>query len=337
MRKIELKDISTDHPYDQLTPDFVLDAIESIGLETDSRILSLNSYENRVYQVGIEDSQPLIVKFYRPYRWTKEAILEEHQFTQDLLNQDISVISPLEINGSTLQHCQGFYFTVFPRQGGHAPEVEYPETLFRIGRNIGRIHQISGKLNFAHRKTISVEEWALESQQHLLKENFIPASLIPAYETLSNDIIKKITSIWNSTTFKPIRLHGDCHLGNILWRDELAHFVDFDDCMNGPAIQDIWLLLSGDRNQQTQQLIEIIEGYEEFCEFDPKEIKLIESLRTLRMMYYSAWLARRWSDPAFPMFFPWFNTERYWSDHILELREQLAILDEPPLQLLPQY
>ena len=332
-----MKDINTDHPYDQLTPDFVLDAIESIGLETDSRILSLNSYENRVYQVGLEENQPIIAKFYRPFRWSKQAILEEHHFTQDLLAQEISVISPLEIKDSTLHEYQGFYFTVFPRQGGHAPEVDCPDTLFRIGRNIGRIHQASGNKIFQYRKNLSVEEWATESQRYLLQENFIPSSLIPAYESLSKDIIKKITSIWQSTSIKPIRLHGDCHLGNILWREDTAHFVDFDDCMNGPAIQDIWLLLSGDRYQQTQQLIEIIEGYEEFCEFDPKEIKLIESLRTLRMMYYSAWLARRWSDPAFPMFFPWFNTERYWSDHILELREQLAILDEPSLQLLPSY
>tara|TARA_R110002072_G_scaffold1130_10_gene9481 strand:- start:51499 stop:52491 length:993 start_codon:yes stop_codon:yes gene_type:complete len=329
--------INSEHPYDQLTPDFVLDAIESIGLETDSRILSLNSYENRVYQVGIEESQPLIAKFYRPFRWRKEAILEEHQFTQALLSQEISVICPLDINGSTLHQYKGFYFTLFPRQGGHAPEVDCPDTLFRIGRNIGRIHQISGKQSFEYRKTLSVEEWAKQSQVYLLKEGFIPSSLIEAYKTLSDDIIRKITSIWNRTPFSSIRLHGDCHLGNILWRDELAHFVDFDDCMNGPAIQDIWLLLSGDRLQQTQQLIEIIEGYEEFCDFDPRQLNLIESLRTLRMMYYSAWLSRRWSDPAFPMFFPWFNTERYWSDHILELREQFAILDEPPLQLQAQY
>lgn len=332
-----MNNINSEHPYDQLTPDFVLDAIESIGLETDSRILSLNSYENRVYQVGIEEDLPVIAKFYRPFRWTKEAILEEHQFSKTLLAQEISVISPIEIRGETLHEYKGFYFTVFPRQGGHAPEVDLPDTLFRIGRNIGRIHQSSGKQIFKHRKTLSVQEWAVESRQFLLDKNFIPSSLIPAYETLSNDIVKKITAIWNATSFDSIKLHGDCHLGNILWRDDLAHFVDFDDCMNGPAIQDIWLLLSGDRHQQTQQLIEIIEGYEEFCDFDPKELNLVESLRTLRMMYYASWLARRWSDPAFPMFFPWFNTERFWSDHILELREQFAILDEPPLQLQPAY
>ncbi len=335
MSKAGLNTINSEHPYDQLTPDFVLDAVESIGLETDSRILSLNSYENRVYQVGIEDGLPLIAKFYRPFRWSKEAIIEEHQFTQRLLEQDISVISPLKINDTTLHDYKGFSFTLFPRQGGHAPEVDCADTLFRIGRNIGRIHQVSGQQLFQHRKTLSVDEWAIQSQNFLLSENFIPSSLIEAYKTLSDDIIQKIVTIWKRTSFNPIRLHGDCHLGNILWRDELAHFIDFDDCMNGPAIQDIWLLLSGDRTQQTQQLVEIIEGYEEFCDFDPRQLNLIESLRTLRMMYYAAWLAKRWSDPAFPMFFPWFNTERYWSDHILELREQLAILDEPPLQLYP--
>lgn len=333
----QLKQIHSDHPYDQLTPDFVLDAIESIGLETDSRILSLNSYENRVYQVGIEDGTPIIAKFYRPFRWSEEAIEEEHRFTQSLLDNDISVISPLEINGQTLHCYQGFSFTVFPRQGGHAPEVDCPDTLYRIGLNIGRIHQTSGKRCFSHRKSLSVKEWANDSQAFLLQQNFIPDSLIPAYKTLTDDVINKIQTIWDSYPFEPIRLHGDCHLGNILWRDEVAHFVDFDDCINGPAIQDIWLLLSGDRQQQTSQLMEIIEGYEEFCEFDPKQLHLIESLRTLRMMYYAAWLARRWSDPAFPMHFPWFNTERYWSDHILELREQLAILDEPPLKLQPNY
>lgn len=329
-------DIHSQHPYDQLTPDFVLDAIESLGLETDSRILALNSYENRVYQIGIEDRSPLIAKFYRPFRWSHEAILEEHQFTQTLLERDISVISPVTIQGNSLHHYQGFHFALFPRQGGHAPEVDCPDTLFRIGRNIGRIHQAAGQQTFEHRKSLSINEWATESKEYLLKEQFIPESLIPAYETLSADLIEKMHSIWERTLPSHRRLHGDCHLGNILWRDDVAHFVDFDDCMNGPAIQDIWLLLSGDRLQQTQQIMEIVEGYEEFCDFDPRQLNLIETLRTLRMMYYAAWLARRWSDPAFPMFFPWFNTERYWSDHILELREQLAILDEPPLQLMPQ-
>ena len=337
LEKKQLPGIDSKHPYDQLTPDFVLDAVESLGLETDFRILALNSYENRVYQIGIEEGLPIIAKFYRPLRWSPEAILEEHQFTRALAEHDISVVSPMLIHDSTLHEYQGFHFALFPRQGGHAPEVEVADTLFRIGRNIGRIHQASGQEPFKHRKTLSIQEWARQSRAYLLQENFIPASLIPAYQSLSQDLVDKMQSIWDSHPVALRKLHGDCHLGNILWRDDVAHFVDFDDCMNGPAIQDIWLLLSGDRQQQTAQIIEILEGYEEFCEFDPRQLNLIETLRTMRMMNYSAWLARRWSDPAFPMFFPWFNTERYWSDHILELREQLAILTEPPLQLAPGY
>lgn len=327
--------IDQSHPYALLTPDFVLDAVESIGLLSDSRILSLNSYENRVYQVGIEDDTPIIAKFYRPNRWSNAAIMEEHSFTRLLLENDISVVPPMILDDKTLHEYEGFRFALFKRQGGHAPEIDVPDTLFRIGRTIGRIHQLSGSNTFEHRPNFNIQNWATQSRQYLLDNDFIPNSLRPAYETLSQDIINKMTGIWDSCPFNPIKLHGDCHIGNILWRDELAHFVDFDDCLNGPAIQDLWLMLSGDRGQQTQQMIELVEGYEEFCEFDPKQLRLIETLRTMRMMYYAAWLAKRWCDPAFPMHFPWFNTERYWSEHILELREQFSILDEPPLKLQP--
>lgn len=331
----QLNQPDPEHPYSQLTPDFVLDAIESLGLYSDSRILSLNSYENRVYQVGIEDGDPLIAKFYRPQRWSNDAILEEHQFTAQLLESDISVVPAMALNGETLHSYEGFRFALFKRQGGYAPEISVPDTLYRIGCTIGRIHQVSGKKKFDHRLTLDTDNWAEKSRLYLLENNFISDSLRPAYETLTRDIISKMVDIWGSCDFSPIKLHGDCHIGNILWRDDQAHFVDFDDCLNGPAIQDLWLMLSGDRNQQTQQMIELVEGYEEFCEFDPKQLKLIETLRTLRMMHYAAWLAKRWKDPAFPLHFPWFNTERYWSEHILELREQFAILDEPPLKLQP--
>lgn len=324
-----------DHPYEHLTPDLVIDAVESLGVISDQRIFPLNSYENRVYQVGIEDSTPLIAKFYRPDRWTNEAILEEHQFTLDLLAQDISVVAPMVFEGQTLFEFKGYRFSLFPRQGGYAPEVEVPDTLFRIGRNVGRIHLMGSSRAFTHRRSLNVETWATDSQRFLLENDFIPLSLTKAYETLSRDIIDKINRIWQTENHDAIRLHGDCHIGNILWRDDLAHFVDFDDCINGPAIQDIWLLLSGDRVAQTQQLIEFIEGYEEFFPFDSRQLQLIETLRTLRMMHYAAWLARRWGDPAFPMHFPWFNTERYWSSHVLELREQFALLDEPALKLAP--
>lgn len=324
-----------DHPYEQLTPDLVIDAVESLGMISDQRIFPLNSYENRVYQIGIEDATPLIAKFYRPERWTDAAILEEHQFTLDLLDQDISVVAPMVFDGQTLFEFKGYRFSLFPRQGGYAPEIEVPDTLFRIGRNVGRIHLIGSSKTFEHRRSLNIETWANDSQAFLLENDFIPLSLCTAYETLTRDIIDKINRLWQSNRFDTIRLHGDCHIGNILWRDDLAHFVDFDDCINGPAIQDIWLLLSGDRHAQTGQLIEFVEGYEEFFPFDPRQLQLIETLRTLRMMHYAAWLARRWQDPAFPMHFPWFNTERYWSSHVLELREQFALLDEPALKLAP--
>jgi Ser/Thr protein kinase RdoA (MazF antagonist) len=288
-----------------------------------------------VYQVGIEEEEPIIAKFYRPNRWSTEAIFEEHSFTEQLLESDISVVPPKVVNGTTLHEYEGYRFALFKRQGGYAPEIDIPDTLFRIGRTIGRIHQLSGRDNFLHRQTFSIENWAVKNRDFLLENSFISDALRPAYETLSLDLIAKMKQIWESVPFTPIKLHGDCHIGNILWRDDQAHFVDFDDCLNGPAIQDLWLMLSGDRELQTQQMIELVEGYEEFCEFDPKQLRLIETLRTLRMMNYAAWLARRWNDPAFPMHFPWFNTERYWSEHILELREQFSILDEPPLKLQP--
>jgi len=324
-----------DHPYQNLTPDLVLDAVESMGLVSDQRIFPLNSYENRVYQIGIEDGVPLIAKFYRPERWSNDAILEEHSYTKQLLDRDISVVAPTDYDGKTLHEYQGYRFALFKRQGGYAPEVDIPDTIFRIGRNIGRIHQAGGTHTFEHRRSFSIKLWGEASRDFLLENKFIPESLLPAYETLSADLIKKMHIIWDQNPFSPIKLHGDCHLSNILWRDDVAHFVDFDDCANGPAIQDVWLMLSGDRMQQNGQLIEFVEGYEEFYEFDTRQLNLIETLRTLRMMHYAAWLARRWTDPAFPMHFPWFNTERYWSQHILELREQFAALDEPALRIAP--
>lgn len=323
------------HPYDALTPDLVMDAVESLGLLTDQRVFALNSYENRVYQVGIDEASPVIVKFYRPERWSHEAILEEHSFSQELKDAELSVVAPEHINGASLHHYQGFDFAVFARQGGYAPEIDSLDTLYRLGTTLGRMHQVASRAKFAHRRSLSIEQWALDNQQFLLQQQFIPSTLVPAYQTLSDDLISAMQAHWAKIDFEPLRLHGDCHIGNILWRNDCAHFVDFDDCIMGPAIQDIWLFLSGDRQQQSAQLMEFVEGYEEFYDFDPKQLRLIETLRTLRMMNYAGWLAKRWQDPAFPMHFPWFNSENYWSAHILELREQLAKLDEDPLKLHP--
>lgn len=324
------------HPYDSLTPDTVLDAVEQQGFVSDARILPLNSYENRVYQVGIDEGEPLIAKFYRPARWTDTQILEEHAFTQELAELEIPVVPPLsDNNGKTLFNACGFRFALFPRRGGRAPELDNPDNLEILGRYLGRIHAAGQTQPFVVRPGIDVASYAIESFHYLQDNGFIPAALADAYRTLGEDLIAKLQTLFDRVDYRTIRLHGDCHPGNILWRDDLPHFVDFDDCRSGPAIQDLWMLLSGDRTQQTSQLSDVLEGYEQFCEFNPIELALIEGLRSLRIMHYAAWLARRWDDPAFPRVFTWFNTERYWGEHILELREQLAALDEPPLVVAP--
>lgn len=323
------------HPYDSLTPDTVLDAVESAGMRTDARMLALNSYENRVYQVGLEDDTPVIAKFYRPNRWTRQQIQEEHDFTLELADNELPVVAPLrQGNGQTLHEYQGFLFSLSPRHGGHAPELDNPEHLFQLGRLMGRIHKMGEVQRFVHRPSITLQRFVKDGIAYLLDNQFIPEPLLPAYTTLTADLVKKLEQVQSLYDYHPTRLHGDAHCGNILWRDEYFHFVDFDDCVNGPAIQDLWMFLSGDRNHQISQLSELMDGYGEFNDFNPVELNLIEYFRTLRIIHYSGWLARRWDDPAFPMAFPWFNTERYWADHILELREQFAALNEPVLTLM---
>ena len=323
------------HPYDSLTPDVVIDAVESAGYLSDARLLALNSYENRVYQVGIEDETPVIVKFYRPGRWSSAQILEEHKFSLELVDADISVVAPsLDSKGNSLHEYNGFKFALFPRRGGYPPELDNLDNLFILGRTLGRIHAVGRASKFADRITISVEQMLVSSSDYLLT-HFIPEPLQPAYSSLADDIKKTVSGIYNEVQSSDlIRVHGDCHVGNILWRDECAHFVDLDDCAMAPAIQDLWMFLSGDRHRRQLQLAEVVEGYSEFCDFDPRQLRWVEALRTMRIVNYAAWLARRWEDPAFPRSFTWFNTERYWGEHILELREQLAALQEEPLKLL---
>lgn len=323
------------HPFETLTPDFIMDAVESMGFLCDGRLFPLNSYENRVYQVGIEDEQPLIAKFYRPSRWSNEQILEEHQFCFELAEQELPVVAPMILADSTsLFEYKAFRFALFPRKGGHAPEFDNLDNLLILGRLLGRIHLIGASRPFQHRPTLDSVSFGHQSAE-FISEHFIPMELKTAYDTLSKDLLQAVDEVIQASEgVRHIRLHGDCHSGNILWRDDNPHFVDFDDTRMAPAVQDVWMFLSGDRMRQTAQLSEIVEGYSEFYDFNPRELQLVEALRTLRMMHYSAWLARRWGDPAFPMNFPWFNSVRYWSEHILELREQFAALQEPPLELI---
>lgn len=320
------------HPYDTLGPAVVLDAVESVGYRCDGRLLALNSYENRVYQVGIEDDRPLVAKFYRPGRWSNAAIDEEHRFAIQLAELEIPMIAPLSRDGATLFEYAGFRFALYPRRGGHAPELDNLDHLLLLGRFIGRIHAVGAVGSFEHRTRISIAGMGEASADYLLDNGFIPGELETAYRTLSEDLLVQVRAAFERAgDVNQIRLHGDCHPGNILWTDAGPHFVDLDDARTGPAIQDLWMLLSGTRADMTAQLSEILDGYREFHDFDPRELHLIEALRTLRLMSYAAWLARRWGDPAFPHSFPWFNTTRYWEDHILALREQAALLQEPPL------
>lgn len=322
-------------PYQDLTPDRILNAVESLGLRCDGRLLALNSYENRVYQVGIEESAPVIAKFYRPLRWTDEAILEEHRFTLELAEREIPVVAPLvDETGRTLHEFEGFRFTISPRQPGRAPELDDPDTLEWMGRFIGRIHAVGAIEPFAHRPTITIETFGVEPCRYIIANGFIPPDLEAAYTSTVEDALQRVRAAFaRAEPVALIRLHGDCHPGNVLWSDTGPHFVDFDDCRMGPAVQDIWMLLSGDRAAMTRQLSDFMEGYKEFHDFNPRELLLVEALRTLRLIHYAGWLAQRWSDPAFPASFPWFNTQRYWQDQILALREQAALMDEPPLVL----
>lgn len=327
----EAKNDST--PYYRLDPDTILHAVDSTGLLTDGRLLALNSYENRVYQVGIEEADPVVTKFYRPGRWSDEQIREEHDFSLELADAEIPLVAPTIIDGSTLFHHDGFRFAVFRRQGGHAPELENRDTLMWLGRFIGRIHAIGKSRPFAHRPALTPERFGSESIVTLRQGQWLPPHLEMAFDSLVDDLMNNVLNAYERAgTVQMIRLHGDCHPGNLLWRDG-PWFVDMDDCQSGPAIQDLWMLLSGDSLEMEGQLAAIIEGYRQFCDFDPRELQLIEALRTIRMLHHAAWLARRWEDPAFPIAFPWFDNARYWEELILGLREQMSAMQEPALTL----
>jgi Ser/Thr protein kinase RdoA (MazF antagonist) len=318
--------------YATLSPDMVLDALDSVGLRSDGRLLALNSYENRVYQIGMDDGPPVVAKFYRPGRWSDAQILEEHAFVTELAEREIPVVPALALDGATLRHFGGFAFAVFPRHGGRAPELEDRDTLEWMGRFLGRIHAVGKLRPYAQRPALDLQSFGIEPRDFLLSHDFIPPELAPAWRSVVDQALDGARGCYQRAgNAGLLRLHGDCHVGNVLWTADGPHFVDFDDSRTGPAVQDLWMLLSGERADMVRQLSDLLAGYEDFCEFDPRELHLIEALRTLRLIHYSGWLARRWDDPAFPAAFPWFNTQRYWQDRILELREQVALMAEPPL------
>jgi Ser/Thr protein kinase RdoA (MazF antagonist) len=322
-------------PYQNLTPDVILDAVESCGYRCDGRQYPLNSFENRVYQVWCDDGAVLVAKFYRPQRWSNAAILEEHAFARELVAREVPVVAPLaDAGGKTLHECGGYRFALFPKQAGRAPELDNTDTLRWLGRFLGRIHAVGALKPFEHRPLIDIESFGEEPARFVIENDFVPEDLVDAYEAIVNDALERIEQCYGRAgAARNIRLHGDCHAGNILWHDDGPHFVDLDDCRKGPAVQDLWMLLSGDAPAMSSQLSHVLAGYQEFCEFNPSELALIEALRTMRMIHYAGWLANRWDDPAFPANFPWFNTLRYWQDQILALREQCSAMDEPPLEV----
>ncbi len=325
-------------PFADLTPDAVLNAIDAIGVSTSGTLLALNSYENRVFQVGVQDDAQrfVVAKFYRPGRWTDAQIVEEHAFTGELAQVEVPAVPPLAIDGATLHERGGYRFALYPRRGGRAPEIEDRQVREWLGRFIGRIHSVGGTSRYQHRPSLDVATFGDEPRAYLLASGWLPHELRDVYAGVSAQAIDEVRRCYGRAgDLRTIRLHGDVHVGNVLWTDSGAqpgpHFVDFDDSRMGPAVQDLWMLLSGSRDERQAQLADLLAGYEDFAEFDRRELHLIEALRTLRLVHYSAWIARRWDDPAFPAAFPWFDTPRYWEERILELREQVAAMQEPPL------
>ena len=321
-----------EHSFAGLEPGIVLDALDTLGLYSDGRLLALNSYENRVYQVGMEQGPPLIVKFYRPRRWSDEAILEEHGFALELESNEIPVVPPLVFDGRTMHQHQGYRFAVFRRQGGRTPELDQPGILEWIGRFMGRIHAVGARTSFVARGALDINTFGQQPREWLLAHGEIPDELRDSWSSISAQALEGVAHCYERAgSLRLLRLHGDCHTGNLLWTDEGPHFVDLDDSRMGPAIQDLWMMLSGEREAMSRQLADLLAGYEDFFEFEPRELYLLEALRTLRLLHYSAWLAMRRDDPAFQQAFPWFGSVRYWQDRILELREQVALMSEPPL------
>jgi Ser/Thr protein kinase RdoA (MazF antagonist) len=320
-------------PFANLSPDLIVDAVEAAGFPSDGRILALGSYENRVFQVGLEDAEPVVVKFYRPGRWTDEAIAEEHAFARELAAAEIPVIAPLEpldheeLGNGPVPVFGGFRLAIYPRRGGQWPELGTEDDRQWIGRFLGRIHLAGSSSTFQHRARLSPTAMGRDSVAYLEEGERIPEYILHRYQDVTDELLDQVEARFEGVgPLRYLRIHGDCHRNNVLWTAAGPHFVDLDDCMMGPAVQDLWMLLAGRSDEMRAQLADILEGYSQFANFEPIEASLIESLRALRMIHYTAWLARRWHDPAFPKAFPWFGEARYWERHVAELEEQLTAI-----------
>jgi len=349
------------HPYASLGPETVLDALASVGLHGEGQLMALSSYENRVYQARLEDGSQVVAKFYRPGRWSDAQIAEEHAFSAELSAAEVPAVAPLVLDGRTLHHHAGFGFSVSPKRGGRSPELDDDEVLEWTGRFLARLHSVGATRPFATRPALDIQTFGHEPRDWLLAHRGLPLDVQSEWEAACREALEAVAaSGLGSVTpraavsddeeddeyrdgppeqplpIAAIRLHGDCHPGNILWTPAESagggpHFVDLDDARTGPAIQDLWMLASGDRRQRTGQLAMLIDGYEQVRRFDRRELALIEPLRTLRLLHYSVWLARRWDDPAFPAAFPWFGSSDYWRGQARTLRDQVEAMAEPAL------
>jgi Ser/Thr protein kinase RdoA (MazF antagonist) len=319
-------------PYAGLTPEVVLDAVESVGLVADGRLMALNSYENRVYRVGLEDAGPVVAKFYRHGRWSDAQIHEEHGFAAELAAAELPVVPPLLFDGQSLHRHAGFRLALFECRAGHGAEIDQPGHRTLLGRTLARMHQVGRQRAFRYRDSIAQWRSGARARDLIMHRNLVPSPLDDSYARISGQLVQAIAACQERAgSMGQLRIHGDCHGGNILWQTQGPLFVDFDDCIAGPAVQDLWMFCAGEPQQIQREWTELLEGYEQFCHFDYAETSLVEALRAMRMLNHAAWIASRWTDPAFPRAFPWFGEPRYWERHIDELREQLDALEDPPL------
>ena len=318
-------------PFTGLSPEIVLDAAGSVGLEVDGRMFALNSYENRVYQLGSSQGS-LVLKFYRPERWTDAQIDEEHQFTAEMAAAELPVAAPVSVGGRTLFRYREFRFAAFPWMRGRPPELDAVDARQILGRTLARVHQIGALRPFRTRPLLGIQRLGIEACGQVLESELLPHVLRDRYAATCERLLERVTQAFREAgQIRELRIHGDCHLGNLLWNENGPAFVDLDDCATGPRVQDLWMLLSGSAADQRRQWAELLEGYQQFADFDYRETRLIEPLRALRMLHHAAWVSHRWLDPAFPRAFPWFGEHRYWEGYVIDLAEQAEIIEDPPL------
>jgi Ser/Thr protein kinase RdoA (MazF antagonist) len=330
-------------PFAGLGPELVLAAVDAVGLSPDGRLMALNSYENRVYRVGVEPlpdgtapphvmTDAVVIKFYRPGRWSDAQIREEHSFAAELVAAELQVAAPWVKEGESLHRIEGFRYSVFQCWRGSAPELDATEHRLMLGRSLGRVHAIGRLQSFRTRGRVADWECGARARREVLQMDVVPKILVGNYAAVSERLVAAVTSSWEAAgPMRGLRLHGDCHLGNVLWNAHGPVFVDLDDCLTGPAVQDLWMMCSGTAEQRQREWSQLLEGYGQFTQFDHSELLLVEPLRAVRMLNHAAWLAARWADPAFPRAFPWFAEARYWERHIAELQEQLEAVEDPPL------